>query len=156
MRVIKNLKYRISNVLYNDKGTTMMEVLVSFVVLMVILVALTRAIFLSSELRMRAMDTGRIMQTFNKCIYSTEIKNSESFDKVKRERFTTNNIEISDGKYKGPLFYITPDEDKNVELWVTEIDANCFTYDPDDSTVSSENLVIPKAIMFEHKTYSGN
>ena len=150
MRKIKNLKNRINNVLYNDKGTTMMEVLVSFVVLMVILVALTRAIFLSSELRMRAMDT------FNKCIYSIEIKNSESFDKVKRERFTTNNVEISDGKYKGPLFYITPDDDKNVELWVTEIDANCFTYDPDDSTVSSENLAIPKAIMFEHKTYSGN
>lgn len=156
MRKIKNLKNRIEHVLYEDKGTTMMEVLVSFVVLMIILVALTRTVFFSSELRMRAVDTGRIMQTFNKCLYSQELKDGTSFDKVKRVKYTTDNVEISDGKYKGPLFYITPEEDSAVELWVTEIDANCFTYDPDDSTVSSENLVIPKAIMFEHKTYPGN
>lgn len=156
MRMIKNLKNRICNVLYDDKGTTMVEVLVSFVVLMVILVALTRTIFLSSELRMRAMDTGKIMQTFNKCLYSAEIKNSESFDKVKRKKYTTNNEELSPGKFKGPLFYITPEEDDAVELWVTEIDANCYTYDATDSTVVSENLAIPKAIVFEHKTYPGN
>ena len=140
---------RIKTVLRENKGTTMMETLVAFVVLMIILAALTRMIFFSSELRMRAMDTNRIMQTFNKEIYS-----NGSLDKVKMTKFTTTNETISAGKVKGPLFYITPDDreegDPEIDLWVTDIDAYSYSYDKWDSTVNSENLAVPKALMFEH------
>ena len=141
--------------LRDNKGSTMLETLVAFAVLMVILVALTRLIMFSSELRMRAIDTGRILQTFNKCLYSEELKNSNSFEKVKKTHYNSDraNEERPTGGVVGPLFYITSDETGS-ELWVTEIEADCYTYDSSDSSVSTENLSVPNAIIFDHKKYT--
>ena len=150
MKRNNNHKNRIIEILKDDKGTTMMETLVAFVVLMIILVALTRMIFFSSELRMRAMDTGRLMQTFNKELYS----NSE-LDKVSVVKYVTENVQYEDTN-KGPLFYIVPEkknsEGKDVDLWVSDINAYSYTYDMSkDSNASSENLAIPKALVFVHE-----
>ncbi len=147
----KKHEKRIINVLKENKGSTMMETLVAFVVLMVILVAITRMIFFSSELRMRAMDTNRVMQTFNKELYS-----SGALDKVKMKKYVTEDVELSDGKVKGPVFYITPDRDEGeseIDLWLLDVNAYSYTYDKSaDSTVESENLAIPKALVFVHQS----
>ena len=149
----KRIENRISSSLRNNKGTTMMETIVAFVVLVVILLALTRIIMFSSELRMRAMDTGRIMQTFNKCLYSNELKTGTSFDKVTKEHYDSSSAKNSQagGGVKGPLFYIKP-ENNNVELWVTDINAFSYTYNETDPSVNTENLTIPKVIMFVHES----
>ena len=151
----KNASNRIKRVLRSNKGTTMMETLVAFVVLMVILVALTRVIMFSSELRMRAMDTGRVLQTFNKCLYSNELKTSDQFEMVKKQHYSS--AHASDarpgGGVVGPLFYITPDGSSS-ELWVTEIEANSYTYDDADANNTNENYALPSVMVFEHKKYN--
>lgn len=149
MTVNKKRKNRICVVLRNNKGTTMMETLVAFTVLMIILVALTKIVFFSSELRMRAIDTGRLMQTFNKELYS----NGE-LDKVSEKKYVTEYVDYEDTK-KGPVFYIVPDQtsvEGEVDLWVSDIHAYSYAYDvTKDSNASTENLVIPKAIKFVHE-----
>ena len=149
----KRIENRISSSLRNNKGTTMMETIVAFTVLVVILLALTRIIVFSSELRMRAMDTGRIMQTFNKCLYSNELNNGTGFDKVTKEHYDSSGAKATQagGGVKGPLFYIKP-KDNNVDLWVTDINAYSYTYNETDPSVNTENLTIPKAIVFVHES----
>ena len=90
------------------------------------------------------------MQTFNKELYS----NSE-LDKVSVVKYVTENVQYEDTN-KGPLFYIVPEkknsEGKDVDLWVSDINAYSYTYDMSkDSNASSENLAIPKALVFVHE-----
>ena len=64
-------------IIKNNSGTTMMEVLVSFVVLMIVMAALYGMVRISSNLRMRAVDTANIREEFN-----SEIYKNHSSDKV--------------------------------------------------------------------------
>ncbi|MCR4847203.1 MAG: hypothetical protein K5865_10735 [Eubacterium sp.] len=139
-------KKLVKRLIKNNKGTTMMETLVAFVVLAIILVALYRMIVFSSELRMRATDMNSMMQTFNKELYS-----SGALSKVEKIPYTTNNIKLpekGEGRVKGPLFYIETDDGS--ELWVDDINAYGYTYKADD-LVNNDHMMVPKALVFVHE-----
>ena len=86
----------------NNKGTTMVETLVAFVVLMIVLLALFKMVTFSSQLKMRSIDTSRVLQVFNQEIY----KNNNVYEKVHRVKYVTD-LSLREGK-QGPLFYIVP------------------------------------------------
>ena len=142
-------KNKISRIVRNNKGSTMMETLAAFVVLMVILVALTKLVSFSAELRMRAMDMNRITQEFNKVIYSNKSTYDSTTGKVTITEYKTVNGKMASGKVRGPLFYIVSPE--GGELWVSDIDAYGYSYKTDDPVVSDGKLSVPKAIEFVHQ-----
>ena len=53
----------------NNAGSTMVETLISFVVLVIVFAALFGMIRFSSNLRMRAIDTADVRESFNDEIY---------------------------------------------------------------------------------------
>ena len=53
----------------DNKGSTMVETLVSFVVLSIVLLALFKMVSFSSQLRMRAVDTATVRGEFNQEMY---------------------------------------------------------------------------------------
>ena len=141
MKKIKVLKL-------NNKGSTMIETLVAFLVLMIVMAALFKMVSFSSELRMRSVDTGNVLADFNQELYS-----KGSYSKIKKTKFKTD-LTLSEGK-QGPLFYIVPADtaDGNTDnaLWVTDINAYGFTYDESDSLIKDENIIAPKAMQFVHE-----
>ena len=154
---IKSSK-RITKAINDNRGSTMMETLVAFVVLMIIVAALTRLVMFSSELRMRATDMNRITQEFNKEIYadrSTYIKSDDSdvfvngASKVVYKKYETTKEKTAHGNESGPLFYLVSPEDG--ELWVSDINAYGYSYKTDDAVIKDNNLTVPKAIVFVHK-----
>lgn len=64
-----NSNRRILNRRLDNKGTTMVETLVSFVVLSIVLLALFKMVSFSSQLRMRAVDTASVQGEFNQEMY---------------------------------------------------------------------------------------
>lgn len=143
---------RKSNRISNNKGTTMVETISAFAVLMVITAVLYGIIALCSELRMQATDAGRVIREFDRELYNQK---EGSTLITKRNYETKNNV---------PLFYITvntedttPGNLKNEEttdmtreISLYNICAKTYTYN-----VSSENaghIVVPKAVQFIHKT----
>ncbi len=68
MTILKN-KIRQYN---NNKGTTMVETLVSFVVLVIVFAALYGMIRFSSNLRMNAADAAKVRNSFNSEIYKSD------------------------------------------------------------------------------------
>ncbi|MBP3233973.1 MAG: hypothetical protein J6M65_06080 [Eubacterium sp.] len=59
----------------NNSGSTMVETLISFVVLVIVFAALFGMIRFSSNLRMRAIDTADVREKFNDEIYKSGNKN---------------------------------------------------------------------------------
>jgi hypothetical protein len=63
----------------NHKGSTMVETLVSFVVLFIVLAALYNIVVFSSELYLRSVDTSRLQQKFYREIYKKDDRLDTSF-----------------------------------------------------------------------------
>ena len=139
LHFVKGMKRKLKE----NKGTTMVETIVAFVVLTIILVALYRMIMFSSELRMRATDMSNIMKEFN-----TELYSKGTLNNVTKEPYVTNNISLGEGKVKGPLFYIKTDDES--ELWVSDIKAYGYSYKENDIQ-KNDHMSIPKAIVFVHE-----
>ena len=131
----------------NNKGTTMVETLVAFVVLMIVLLALFKMVTFCSQLKMRSIDTSRVLQVFNQEIY----RNNNVYEKVHRVKYVTD-LSLREGK-QGPLFYIVPagSDDMNKRLWVTDINAYSFSYDENDTLIKEDKIMAPKAMVFVHK-----
>ena len=119
----------------NNKGTTMVETLVAFVVLMIVLLALFKMVTFSSQLKMRSIDTSRVLQVFNQEIY----RNNNVYEKVHRVKYVTD-LSLREGKH-----------DMNKRLWVTDINAYSFSYDENDTLIKEDKIMAPKAMVFVHK-----
>ena len=146
--------------LHGNRGVTMMETLVAFVVLLVVLAALYGMIRLSSELRMRATDTASVGEAFDRLIYKKSIDQSDSiqayyyFGKSKEDlTMFSLKVNMDDGKTS---------VDKNLDIKggsshdftgairVPNLDA--VGYVSTDSKIEEENLVTPKAVVFSYHT----
>lgn len=68
MRILGILKNRTKKSL-NNRGMTMVETIVSFLVLIIVLAGLYSMVKFSSQLSMRAVDTGRLLQSFSGTLY---------------------------------------------------------------------------------------
>ncbi len=172
---VQNLRKSIMN----DRGSTMVETLVSFVVLMIILTIITGMVVFCSKLRMRAEDTARAMTEFNAQMYNTQnisprMVTADESAHVDSKEYNENNIRIKSyvtGKQVEkdesdkvisstpvPVFYlVTPESEKNTSseeygkdfLSLYNIEADSYAYISDDSEY--EGYLLPKAIRFIHK-----
>lgn len=147
----------------NNKGTTMLETVVSFVVLVIILAVIYQMIAYCTRLRMKATDVDNMTQAVNKAMYKDNI--DESVDKVVCIPYSTDAKVLSgEDMTKGPLFYMVVDEQKtdasngypsselDHRIWINDINANCFkAVDADSETSGGSANVIPTVMSFKYK-----
>ena len=126
----------------NNRGTTMIEILVAFTVLTLIMGVLYGIIAFSSELRMRSVDASNVLQEFNREIYN---ENSASGVIDQKEYHTQGNK---------ALFYITPrdSQESSVNIPLTNLECTSYTYHVSgEEKDRMEHVVIPKVLVFSHK-----
>jgi len=151
-----------NNSVRNNRGTTMLETLVAFTVLMVIMSVLYSIIAFCSELQMSAMDTGRIMKRFDTEIYNTKNLDVPNTSTQGVKVISTPESDLVIKKYttdKGnqqPLFYLkvsSKTSSRNIgytgvyhkPLSLSQIEATTYAYK------GEEKDIVPKAIVFTHK-----
>lgn len=148
-------KKRIS--VLNNRGTTMLETLISFLVLVIVLAALYSMIRFSSNLRMRAIDTANVKNEFNQEIYKTSVDNSKVQSyyyigknaddnitmfslKPDMEKTAKNNWDISNGENTVYNF--------SRSVKIPTVDATAYV--SKDKRIDDENLVRPKVLVFHY------
>ena len=147
---------KLKSICCENKGTTMVETIVAFVVLIIILLVVVRIVAYCSSLRMKAVDTDKVVREFNSEIYKTP-------DQIDSSEVTTESY-----VYKaedGPEFYLMLDYDNtemmeknvkdsatdypNYKLRMNKTEATCFkSVNP---LIESEQLVTPKVLSFRYK-----
>ena len=156
--------------LRSNRGTTMVEVMVAFVVLAILTGIMYGMIAFCSTLRKRAEDTNRAVLEFGRELYSKGTKSH-----ISEKIFTTSD--------NVPLFYLAVDAQSTNEanfgstsqalayyntlkmentsggatdaqkgLWISlyQIEATVSTYVP-EADMDQEHLIVPKVISFIHK-----
>ena len=172
--MFKKFGDKLNNKIMNDEGTTMVETLVSFVVLALVLAALYGMVKISSELRMKAVDTANLNNSFNSVIYKNSIGTN---DNVRTVSYQGRKLNDQTGKYQTLFFFKLSDEtdprnidstisdpnaplpDSSSQIWsgirLPHLDATAYICtDPitDTSKEQYEGIVAPKAISFEYNS----
>lgn len=151
---MRNIKSELKK-LRNNKGSTMVETLVSFVVLFIIMGILTSAIFFASELKMKASDIARIQSDFNRQIYQRAAYKNET-ESYKVEPDET----VMAYPYAFSSFnLVEKDTETPTVLNLGNVKATGFVsidpstgYSESDSDNSRNSFVIaPKVIVFKYK-----
>lgn len=142
----------------DNKGNTMFETIVAFFVLTIILAIIYQMIAFCGELRMKAADTGMVIDDFNQNIYKTTVDTSKI---DYRDRVTESTIE-------GPLFYLRLSNDTDISKNFKDSSGTDYTADDyrlkmsytgaktfvsKDARIADEKLITPKALQFY---YFGN
>lgn len=138
----------------DNKGNTMFETIVAFFVLTIILAIIYQMIAFCGELRMKATDTGQVVDDFNQNIYKTSIDTTKI---ASEDRHSESAIE-------GPLFYLRLSDETNIvknfkdssgSISYTADDyrlrmnyMGAITYKSKDARIASEKLVTPTALKF--------
>ena len=143
----------------DNSGSTMVETLVAFVVLMIVLVALYGMIRFSSNLRMRAVDTSDVRNIFSREIYkstpdTTKVDEKEYVGKFAPDRTTM--FSLKPNTEKTDAFNMINNyeyTDPGYSLRLPCIDAK--GYKSLDQRISEENLPTPKVICFEYNKTKG-
>lgn len=154
-RILKKL-HMIHKKHLDNRGTTMVETLVAFVVLMIILAIIYSAFVYCSKLRMKATDIDVINQKFNAEIYKDD--NKINTDEVEYQPYS-----VQEGK--GPVFYIVLDYENSemmtynvkdsatdygdLKIRLNNIEAT--GYKSVNPLIQSEELATPKALKFRYK-----
>lgn len=155
-------------IIQSNKGSTMIETLVSFVVLFLVLGALYSIVSFSSELYMRSVDISRLQQRFFKEIYKSrniddsfvEIKKygPNEVDKDAGEALAGNAglILALDQNKTDPKNYNHSDKVKGSYIALKNIGATTYVCIEGNNTTGStdddsvKNSVKPKAIVFNY------
>ena len=167
MRIISKLKNRMKMSL-NNKGMTMVETIVSFVVLVIVLAGLYSMVKFSSQLSMRAVDTGRLLQSFSGTLYRNKesIGTDEAGGYVKVTEYNGKN----DGSNMTGFMLILDKNTTNVAnnfgsgysststgidsaIRLPNVDAKGYvSVNPiaDPSSASYENILAPKVMKFSY------
>ena len=148
----------------NNAGSTMVETLISFVVLVIVFAALFGMIRFSSNLRMRAIDTADVRESFNDEIYkSGNKKNVEIHEYIGSHSTISNNndtmfylkLNVDPGKTDCSNLDINSDELTNElrvkfikSISVPNIDATGMV--SKDPRIDEEKLAPPKVLRFEY------
>ena len=152
----------------SNKGSTMIETLVSFVVLFLVLGALYSIVSFSAELYMRSVDISRLQQKFFREIYKSR-DYDDSF--VERKKYGPNEVDTDNGeKLAGnaglilaldqnktdPRNYNNSDKVKGSYIALKNIGATTYVCIEGKNTTgntdgdSVKNSVTPKAIVFKY------
>ena len=134
----------------NNKGNTMFETLIAFVVLAIILAIVYQMVAFCSEMRMKATDTNIVVSEFNENIYKKTVP-TDKVDVADRH---------SEADINGPLFYLKLSDETSEENIKNSTDYTGTSYRlrmsylsaktsvSKDSRIESEKLVTPKALQF--------
>lgn len=135
----------------NHKGSTMVETLVSFVVLFIVLAALYRIVVFSSELYMRSVDTSRLQQKFYIEIY----KKTPDTSFIEKTRFIKGfggKKENDDGTYSEHAALSLSIVDENGKLKDSEIYLNNISVTSYVCTEDNDGKgIVPKAVIFTYE-----
>lgn len=166
-KLMRKIKYP------NNKGTTMFETIVAFFILTIILALIYQMIAFCAQLRMKATDTGAVLEKFNEDMYREDIKTDGSLT----SETTVGSIKViprssdSTGELSGPLFYLTLSSDTkddnlgggkkvsdyqttSYRLRLTNLHANSLISNDSrigDVTEGKNNIVTPKALQFYYR-----
>lgn len=146
----------LQHLIRNNNGSTMVETLVSFVVLVIILAILMRMVDYCYRLQMRAIDTDRVFSSFNEELY-------KPIDKIDTDEVTAREIKTDENL--GPVFYLMLDTgntkmlDNNVKDNATDYtnfkiglyDIKGNSYSSVNSMIEDEKLVTPQALLFDYE-----
>ena len=164
----------------NDRGVTMVETVVAFMVLMIILAIIYSVIAFCSTLRMRAQDSNRVAAEFERELYNAD--NQEGLDESKASTLNGDRLLVSNyvTKDNTPLFFLTVNIDETSQSNLGEDYYNALIASaPDGATdqqkselenakklsmyqieaktfvynlgENTEKIIVPKAIQFIHK-----
>ena len=129
---------------HNNKGSTMVETLVSFVVVAIVLAALYAIISFSTRLWMNSVDASNVQQSFTDELYRKN-PNTELVEKTSYEAGAV--PETDDGK-KYANFILVSTGDQDEQIYLSNIGADYYV--SIDSAVEKEKIAAPKAIVFKH------
>lgn len=163
MRRVKFSK--LNTVFRSNRGTTMLETLMAFTVLMIVLLALFKMVSFSSRLRMRAEDTATVRETFNSNMYRSDINSTDAKTKYQIDHVDYTGISngdtytafmlVFDEETTDESNYISGSDGKTLgkPITLSRIDATgYFSTDPLTSE-SNESIAVPKALRFRY--YNG-
>lgn len=148
--------------LENNGGSTMVETLVSFVVLVIVLAALYGMIRFSTNLKMRAIDTASVRESFNEEIYKTGNKKDVEVHEYIGEHSTDDSdtmfyLKVNMDPGKTDHSNLDPNSSELSEelrvkfiksISMPNIDATGMV--STDSRISEEKLAPPKVLSFEY------
>ena len=131
---------------HNNKGSTMVETLVSFVVVAIVLAALYAIISFSTRLWMDSVDASNLQQSFTDELYRKN-PNTELVEKTSYEAGSV--PETDDGKkYANFILVSSGDGSQEEQIYLSNIGADYYV--SIDSAVNKEKIAAPKAIVFKH------
>jgi hypothetical protein len=145
----------------NNSGSTMVETLVSFVILFLILASLYGIVAFSSELYMRSVDTSRLLQRFTREINKKdELIGTGTDPFIKKEEYKAGYTKAgSDGNFAALELTLVVD-DTNSSFTGSDAMKNSriklnntatTTYVCNDSTFEEKKIIVPKAIRYEYE-----
>lgn len=154
----------------NNDGSTMLETIVAFTVLMIVLGLLYKMVVFSSDLRMKASDTANVRSSFNEQLYKKEYDDSGS-----RIDGAMENVKIVDyygvddpnpANSKAAAFVMVLDEGKtdvekafgapsgdradNIKNQITFPHLDATSYSSVDPLIESEGLATPNVLKFHY------
>ena len=143
-------------IINNNNGSTMIETLVAFLVLMIIMAILMHMINYCFQLEMKSVDTDTVFARFNTELY-------KPLDAVNSEEVSAQKIETDENL--GPVFYLMIDTDKTdmtrnkIQNGTTDYEKykiglysiSAKSYKSVNGMIASENLVTPQALIFDYE-----
>lgn len=158
MDMEKNKLIRKGMINNNQKGSTMVETLVSFVVLFLVLASLYGIVAFSSELYMRSVDTSRLTQKFYKEIYKKDEFVGEGTNPFVKKQFYKAGYGATSGDDKYAALELTvniddayftgDDKMKKSKIKLSNISAK--TYVANDESFEEKKIIVPKAARFDY------
>ena len=155
-RVLKIMKRKLWVKMKSNGGETMIETIMSFVILTIIMLALGGMILFSSHLRMRAEDVSKVCSSFYKEIYKTtpndaKVEASYYIGKHADDRKTMFMLKVSSETTNANLGINNSNEraaftDNSIRI--PNIDAT--GYKSEEPEIDSENLVRPSVLIFRY------
>ena len=124
----------------NNRGSTMVETLVSFVVIAAVLAALYAIVSFSTRLWMNSVDAANIQQSFT--------------DEIARITHYTAGpvIDSEDGKQYADFELVSVDSVSGETTTIKLNNISADSYVSIEKSVEDENIAAPKAIVFKHKS----
>ena len=164
MKYKKNKKL---NILNDNSGSTMVETLVAFVILLVVLAALYGMVRFSTNLRMRAVDSADVRNSFCKEIYKsagvikTDVKCTNYVGKFSKTDGTgTTMFTLKPSSKTDNSNFYTGEKPGYYDRLFNSLRIPCIDatgYVSTDERIANENLPTPRIICFEYnKTGSNN
>lgn len=140
---------RMKKILKQNKGSTMVETLVSFTVIAIVMAALYAIVSFSTELWMNSVDASNVQQHFSEEI-SKKNPDSQYVQKTSYKAGLASDPDDAD-EYAG-LVLVYDDGDDTNDFYIVLNDISAESYVSVDGSVTDDNIAAPKVIMFKHKS----